>query len=99
MKGGRLQTAIRRFLPCYKSLSDGDGAKEGSGFHIGFGASFIANYLLVTVFLGVPFAFFHGGILAEAVSLVIIAVINWISVGWVLEVMARSQVNRRPYSV
>ena len=95
MNGDRLRSAIRRFLPCHKSLSDGDGA-EGSGFHIAFGAGFIANYMLVTVFLGMPFAFFHGGILAGVVALVVIAVISWISAGWVLEIMARSQVKWRP---
>ena len=39
-----------------------------------------------------PFAFFHGGMLAGMAALFLVTAIFWISAGWMVETMARAQV-------
>ena len=53
---------------------------------------FMVNFVLGTGFLGIPFAFFHAGALAGALTLLAVAFVSWIAAIWVLEVMARAQV-------
>ena len=56
------------------------------------GFFFLINYELGMGFLGIPFAFFHGGILTGVFTLLSAAFVTWITATWVLEVMARAQV-------
>ena len=67
-------------------------ATEEKGMHVIIGFSYMANYLLVTCYLGFPYAFFHGGILASVLTLVVICFASRFTADWVLEVMARAQV-------
>ena len=60
--------------------------------NIVFGFFFLINYAVGIGFLGIPFAFFHEGILTGIVTLLIVAFVSWIAAIWVLEVMARAQV-------
>ena len=61
--------------------------------HIAVGFFLFANYMLVTSFLGLPFAFFHGGVLAGILTLAVVAAASRITANWLLEVMARAQVS------
>ena len=69
--------------------SDGDQPKT---VHIITGFFFLINYEVGTGFLGMPFAFYHAGILVSAFTLLVTGFASWISAIWVLEVMARAQV-------
>ena len=53
---------------------------------------FMINFVLGTGFLGIPFAFFHAGALAGALTLLVVSFVSWVAAIWVLEVMARAQV-------
>ena len=55
---------------------------------------FLENYVLGTGFLGVPFAFYHSGLLYGAISMVIITFISWNCAVWTVESMARAQVSQ-----
>ena len=59
------------------------------------GFSFLINYTVGMGILGIPFAFFHEGILTGIVTLLIVAFVSWIAAIWVLEVMARAQVYKQ----
>lgn len=52
----------------------------------------MVNYEVGTGFLGIPFAFFHGGILAGTLTMIVAAFVSWNTAIWVLEVMSRAQV-------
>ena len=52
----------------------------------------MVNFVLGTGFLGIPFAFFHAGLLAGVVTLAAITFITWNTAIWELECMARAQV-------
>ena len=67
-------------------------ASEKQDLHVFIGFSFMANYLLVTCYLGFPYAFFHGGILASILAVAVVCLASRITADWVLEVTARAQV-------
>ena len=91
--GAVSKSFFRRFCPSRSSNSvDSNATGETNNLPIWVGFFFIANYLLVTGFLGMPFAFFHGGMLAGVAALFLVTTIFWISAGWMLETMARAQV-------
>ena len=79
-------------LPCYPaSKGKGDDASPKTvSLIVGF--FFLVNYQMATGFLGIPFSFFQGGLLAGALTLLVIAFVSWVAAIWVLEVMARAQV-------
>ena len=60
--------------------------------NIFLGYFFMVNFCLGTGFLGVPFSFFYSGYLAAAPTLVLAAFVTWLTSTWLLEVMARAQV-------
>ena len=98
--GAVSKSFFRRLCPCRSSNSvDNNATRETNNLPIWVGFFFIANYLLVTGFLGMPFAFFHGGMLAGAAALFFVTVIFWITAGWMLETMARAQVRTWPCRV
>ena len=53
---------------------------------------FLENYVLGTGFLGIPFAFYHSGLLYGAVSIIVITFVSWNCSIWTVETMARAQV-------
>ena len=61
--------------------------------HILLGYFFVLNYALATGFLGVPYTFFYSGFLAAIPTLLLAAFVTWLTSVWLLEVMARAQVN------
>ncbi len=52
----------------------------------------MVNFVLGTGFLGLPFTFFHGGLIAGVCTLIIIAFMTWQSALYELEAMGRAQV-------
>lgn len=85
---------LLRCFPCYstnKKLENEDEASPKT-VNIVVGFFFLVNYQLGMGFLGIPFSFFHGGLLAGALTLLVAAFVSWNAAIWVLEVMARAQV-------
>lgn len=60
--------------------------------NIFLGFFFMLNLQFGTGYLGMPFAFYHTGLLAGSVVLLAITFISWNCAIWELEVMARAQV-------
>ena len=85
---GRLRSAWSGVVQRLKR-SDEDHPKT---VHIITGFFFLVNYEIGTGFLGMPFAFYHAGILVSAITLLVAGFASWVSAVWVLEVMARAQV-------
>ena len=56
------------------------------------GYFFFINYVVGTGFLGLPFAFYFGGILAGIFTLMAVSFISYNTANWTLEAMARAQV-------
>lgn len=56
------------------------------------GYFFFINYVVGTGFLGLPFAFYFGGILAGIFTLMAVSFISYNTANWTLETMARAQV-------
>ena len=56
------------------------------------GFFWLVNCHMGTGFLGIPFSFVHGGLLAGMATLVVVSLVCWITGTWVLEVLARAQV-------
>lgn len=73
--------------------NDEERASRPKTVHIFLGYFFILNYCLGTGFLGVPYSFFYSGYLAAIPTLVLTAFLTWLTSVWLLEVMARAQVN------
>ena len=82
------------FLPCFSTQeSEGEAGKPPKTVNIFLGFFFMVNFVLGTGFLSIPYAFYHTGIVAGAITLVVISFISWNCAIWELEVMARAQVN------
>ena len=56
------------------------------------GYFFFINYIVGTGFLGLPFAFYFGGILAGVLTLMVVSFISYNTANWTVEAMARAQV-------
>ncbi len=65
--------------------------------NIFFGFFLMINFVLGTGFLGIPYGFYSGGVLAGILTLFVISVISWMCAIFVLETMARCQVRTRMY--
>ena len=61
-------------------------------FNAVIGYFYNLNYIVGTGFLGIPFTFYHAGILPSIVSLTILSVCGCITALWMLEILARAQV-------
>ena len=81
----------------WKGSNAGVGSGAGQPRTIGsfLGYIMMINMCLGTGFLGVPYAFFYAGYLAAIPTLLFIAFLNWLNCSWLLEVMARAQVQGR----
>lgn len=80
-----LYTEIRGWFRIEKT----DGPKTVNIF---FGFFLMINFVLGTGFLGVPYGFYTGGVLAGVITLFSITLISWMCAIFVLETMARCQV-------
>lgn len=54
----------------------------------------LINGVVGTAFLGVPYAFFHTGLIAGVATCVLVSFVCWSCSVWTLETMARAQVSR-----
>jgi len=54
---------------------------------------FVINYTMGTGFLGVPFAFYHSGIITGLLTMVMVGLLSYVGAIWLLESMARAQVS------
>ncbi len=71
-----------------------DVSKNGpKTIHIFLGFFFIVNFCLGIGVLGIPYAFFYSGLLAAIPTLLVVSVVSWVNANYLLEVMARAQVN------
>ena len=61
-------------------------------FNAVIGYFYNLNYIMGTGFLGIPFTFYHAGILPSIASLTILSVCGCITALWMLEILARAQV-------
>ena len=57
------------------------------------GFFFNVNYIIGTGFLSVPYAFYRGGTLFVAVTLLLTSFVSWNTANWTVECMARAQVS------
>ena len=80
---------LHRCCPC-RFESSGDVHPQTVNIVVGF--FWLVNMQVGTGFLGIPFSFGHGGLIAGAAALVVIAFVCWITGIWILEVIARAQV-------
>ena len=60
--------------------------------NIFLGFFFMLNFVVGTGFLGVPYAFYHSGLLTGVITLVAVSFVSWNCAIWELEAMARAQV-------
>ena len=61
--------------------------------HIFLGFFFVLNFCVGTGFLGIPYSFFYSGYPAVIPTFLFVAGITWINSNYLLEIMARAQVN------
>ena len=89
----------KSLLDCLKfgPMRNNEEAATPQSLNIVVGFFFLINYELGTGFLGIPFAFFHAGLLTGAITLIVATFLCWNTAIWVLEVMARAQVHA-PYT-
>lgn len=58
-----------------------------------FSFFFILNYTIGTGYLGIPFVFYHSGIITGVLTQLVITLICYFGAIWMIESMARAQVN------
>lgn len=75
----------------FKKLSVPSAPKGPRTVNIVFGYFFVINYIIGTGFLGIPYSFYHAGMLASIVTLFLVSFLVWSTASWLLEVMARAQ--------
>ena len=73
-----------------------DNADDDKTVHILLGVFFCLNFILSTGYLGMPFAFYHAGLLLSAFMLSLVLFVGWNCSVWELETMARAQVINTP---
>lgn len=79
--------------PWCRENKNGAKKSEVKSINIFFGFFFVVNFCLGTGFLGIPYSFFYSGYLAAIPTLLFVAFIGWINANYLLEIMARAQVN------
>ena len=97
LRGSMVGDCLQYFIPdwpCvpqkFKGGSGEDGKPRTVNIFLGF--FFMVNFVLGTGFLGIPYGFVHGGLLAGVITLTIISVMAWSCAIWEVEAMARAQV-------
>lgn len=53
---------------------------------------FVLNYTIGTGYLGIPFVFYHSGIITGAFTLLAVSILCYIGAMWLIEATARAQV-------
>lgn len=69
------------------------GSKGPRTVNIVFGYFIVINYMIGTGFLGMPYAFYHAGMLSSIVTLSVVTFLSLNTSNWMLEVMSRAQVS------
>ena len=87
---------LHRCCPCRYESSGEDVRPKTVNIVVGF--FWLVNVQVGTGFLGIPFSFGHGGLIAGAAVLVVIAFVSWITGIWILEVTVRAQVYYNIYT-
>ena len=77
-------------IPCCGGKNEN--AEKSKTVNIFVGFFFMVNFVLGTGFLGLPFSFFHGGLIAGACTLLAVGFMTWQSALYELESMGRAQV-------
>ena len=54
---------------------------------------FVLNYTIGTGYLGIPFVFYHSGLITGVFTLLAISTLCYIGAMWLIEAMARAQVH------
>lgn len=76
----------------FKKLRAPTAPKGPRTVNVIFGYFFVINYIIGTGFLGIPYAFYHAGMLASIVTLFVVSFLAWNTASWLIEVMSRAQV-------
>lgn len=84
-----MMTSLLSKMPNWFKSNQDDGPKTVNIF---FGFFLMINFVLGTGFLGIPYGFYSGGVLAGVLTLFCITLISWMCAIFVLETMARCQV-------
>ena len=84
---------VRAWLECCNRKRDTSENPERNHVHIALGLFFSLNFILCTGYLGMPFVFYHAGILFAAATLVLIMFVSWNCAIWTVETISRAQVN------
>lgn len=96
MSSGRFSNFCLSLLECLRICPrrdrDGNVSSQPQTVNLVVGFLFLINYELGTGFLGIPFAFFHAGLLTGIITLTVATFLAWNAAIWVVEVMARAQV-------
>ena len=95
----KMKEIMWSFVPTFPCCIRKQESQDEKTVNIVVGFSFIVNIILGTGFLGIPYSFFHGGLIAGACTLVVISIMTWLTALWEVEVMARAQVSRTIYVV
>ena len=90
MKMASFSSCLRNTFCKQKDEETASAAPKTVNIVVGF--FWLVNYQMGTGFLGIPFSFVHGGLLAGIATLLVISLVCWITSIWVLEVLARAQV-------
>ena len=53
---------------------------------------FVLNYTLGTGYLGIPYVFYHSGIITGTLTLLVITTLSYTGAMWLIEATARAQV-------
>jgi len=56
---------------------------------------FVINYTMGTGFLGIPFSFYHAGIITALLTNLVVGFLSYVGAIWLLESMARAQVSSK----
>ena len=75
-----------------KSLRVERDKDEPRTVNIFLGFFFMVNFILGTGFLGIPYGFFHGGLIPGTLTLIVTGIMSWQCALFELEAMARAQV-------
>ena len=87
--GSRIRSSIKW---CYSKCCGKEDKSEIKTVSLVTGYFFFVNFIVGTGFLGMPFAFYFGGIVAGVLTLMVVSFISYNAANWTVEAMARTQV-------
>ena len=89
----KVKEILWSFVPNFPCCPRKQEIQDEKTVNIFVGFFFMVNFVLGTGFLGIPFGFFHGGLIAGVFTLGVISIMTWLTSLWELEAMARAQVS------